>query len=177
VVGDPGIGKSVFALYFASRVIASGCSLFSSLFFLMSGAPEATEDAGHAEFDANAERGVFAVLDGMCFRKQSPIPHFLSIVSQSECAGEPGVGLRLHATPIGLNDLEMLTGVSIKYPLRDDGTESRTYGSIESRMKIVGGNLRLIFCPHTLNDLIFAETAEIPLKVDRRKGWKGRKPG
>jgi hypothetical protein len=51
-----------------------------------------------------------------------------------------------YAPPIKRENLDLLTGASKRYPLRDDG-------SIERRMKINGGTLRMLFSAFSLEHL------------------------
>jgi hypothetical protein len=62
-----------------------------------------------------------------------------------------------YAPPIELKDVDRLSGVSKEYPLRDqdphDPPLRSKHGSIESRMKVTGGNLRLLFPNRSLKQL------------------------
>jgi hypothetical protein len=167
LMGNPGIGKSVFGLYFAARLITSETSIFGHSFILISWCPDnrgarrwirvtfrgEVTRITKATFDDDAESGAFAILDGMTYHKKAPIDNYLSIISPSECVWFPAAKVRRYAPPIEPEQLTALLGVSKEYPLNDDGTERETHGSIASRMKIVGGNLRLLFSTESLKEL------------------------
>jgi hypothetical protein len=157
-MGSPGIGKSVFGLYLVARLICSSLEIFSQPILLMSWQPPwgerrwirvhfsgKVEAIGRKEFDSDANDGTFAIFDGLAFNKECPLPGYLSIVSPAECVPLPAVSMMLYAPPIKRENLDLLTDVSKGYQVRDDTAYRDTHGSLETRMKIVGGNLRLLF--------------------------------
>jgi hypothetical protein len=165
-MGNPGIGKSTFALYLLARLIASHTlTLFKRAFVLIHWVQAPMESRqirvgllrGEAtlihldDFHASAAAGAFVIVDGLAYNKTSPFLHCLSIVSPSECVDAPSSRLCLYVPPITELQLELLSGVSRRYPLRD--VDAMTHGSIESRMKITGGNLRQLFSNRSLAKL------------------------
>jgi hypothetical protein len=171
VIGSPGIGKSVFGLYLLARLMASHrTTMFGHPFFLigwfLSGSRRKqiriyfsgnVEVVGQDQFCAGSFRGVFAILDGMAEHKDISFHHHVSIIAPSQCVNRPVADLHHYAPPITELQLELLSGLSKRYPLRDvdaeDLTALSTHGSIQSRMKITGGNLRLLFCDYSLAQL------------------------
>jgi hypothetical protein len=98
-------------------------------------------------------RNIFTIIDGFAVNKESTFSHYLSIVSPSECVPQPSAAWRRYAPPIERENLNLLTGLSKEYPLRDEGIESETDGSLETRMTIVGGNVRLLFSQFSVEEL------------------------
>jgi hypothetical protein len=182
MMGSPGIGKSVFGLYFLGRLISSRRSIFGQYSVLLSWLPSklskrrwisvtfkgvATEIT-QTDFESAARAGAFAILDGMAFDKKEPYSHYLSIVSPSECVSQPTAKIRLYVPPVEPRDLDLLTGLSKRYRLRDTDTTGppvrETHGTIESRMRIAGGNLLFLFSDDsmaTLHDTFLVATRQI----------------
>jgi hypothetical protein len=170
-MGSPGIGKSVFGLYLVARLMASECNLFSRTFLLMTWLPERkgqrrwilvdfsgqVTEITEARFYRLAENRVFAILDGIAFHKNNPIPNYLSIVSPSECVSQPAASELRYVPPIEPENLDLLAGLSQRYPLSDNDPNGppllATHGSIGSRMLIAGGNLRYLFSGRSLEQL------------------------
>jgi hypothetical protein len=169
VMGNPGTGKSTFVLYLLARLIASRPStVFDHRFVLIDCGRSGSRHHIRVNF-----RGVvrlisvlkfhrlsaraFVIVDGLTYEKTSGITHYLSIVSPSECVAFPGAKFRRYVPPITDRQLELLSGLSKRYRLIDcDEGFPRLdpeYGSIQTRMRITGGNLRLLFCNYSLTEL------------------------
>jgi hypothetical protein len=166
LMGSAGIGKSVFGLYLVARLISSTRGILDKQTILMSWQRPwgercwlrvhfngEVEEIEKKEFFRDAEDETFAIFDDLAFNQESPIPYYLSIVAPSECVRLPAVDMMRYARPIKRQDLNLLTDVSKRYPLRDDGTQRESHGSIETRMTIAGGNLRLLFSAFSLRDM------------------------
>jgi hypothetical protein len=171
VTGSPGIGKSVFGVYFLARLIASRRSTFLGHSFVLFQWGERRRRSSHfrirlngeakwisvEEFQSYADAGAFAIVDDLARNKTSEIGPYLSIASPTECVDFPAVSFRQYVPPITELQLGLLAGVSRMYPLRnadaEDPTALSTHGSIESRMKIAGGHLRWLLSLSSLAEL------------------------
>jgi hypothetical protein len=107
--------------------------------------------------DFNREAEVLCIFDGLASNKHRDWAHFLSIVSPSECVGDPAAEIQRYVPPIRGHQLALLSGLSTRYPLTDHDQYGPPldpeYGSIQDRMRIAGGNLRILFRRQSLADI------------------------
>jgi hypothetical protein len=178
VAGSPGIGKSIFGLYFMGRLIAANLDSFCGHnYFAVSW--KDTSDSRRwarvtlkgvvtpitlAEFTNDGENRVFRLLDSYSYRMSNSCWPCVCILSPSEFISWKSPPLILYAPSLTLEDLDTLEGVSTRYRLRDGDRDDPQFpfsktGSIESRMRIAGGNLRLLYGLATIDGLkkYFAE--------------------
>jgi hypothetical protein len=172
ISGSPGIGKSVFGLYFMARLIASSLTTFCGhKYFSLSWMNDRDSPQWarvtleglvtlitYADFQDDEAKKVFRLLDGYSYLESDSCWPCLSILPPSEFRLGEVPSLILYAPSLTLGALDTMAGVSSRYGLRDirrsaEEFHSARYGSIESRMEIVGGNLRLLHSSHTLPDL------------------------
>jgi hypothetical protein len=173
VLGTPGIGKSMFGVYFMSRLVNSDITelhgfpyiLVSYLFnkndtryiriMLNDGSvSRITEE----EFDAEGNSGVLTILDGSCSTIPGSFPNCLSLISPSQNVRVQAPTVHLYAPTISPADLSELPDISTRYRHANSDRVPgelplEVYGSIESRVEIVGGNLRLLLDFKTLEEL------------------------
>jgi hypothetical protein len=90
-------------------------------------------------FYVNARCRTFAILYGMALQQHLPI------VSPSEYFVQSDAEELRYVPRIEPERPELLSAISKSDSFRDDGTESASHGSIESRMRIVGGNSHFLF--------------------------------
>jgi hypothetical protein len=175
ILGTPGIGESVFGLYFMARLVASNLSKFCGHpYFDFSWKPRAMESARFAvritlkgkvisispdELAQDATGRVFRLLDGWCCECGELDRPVLAILSPSRIVTWKNSVSILYAPSLRIEACRLLSGISTRYGFDDGDPENpdfpvSLYGNITSRMKIVGGNLRLIFGVSTLQDLM-----------------------
>jgi hypothetical protein len=168
VMGTSGIGKSIFCLYFMSRLIASNLTQFHGHdYFDVSW----KEDRIHYpqitlkgkvrpisvfEFERDGDKKVFRLLDGWSYSSSQNAFPTLAILSPGQAIEWKDAPFLRHAPTRRHNDF--LEHVSTRHGFDDRDRENpdypaAVYGTITSRMKIVGGNLRLLFGPDTLEGL------------------------
>jgi hypothetical protein len=110
------------------------------------------------KFAQSAGMGAFVVCDGFSVAKVLLYQHSLWIVSPSSCVEQWPTGTLLrYAPPPEPEEMHLLSDVSRRYPFSDDDANDpdllRTHGSIQRRMEITGGNLRLLFGDLSLAEL------------------------
>jgi hypothetical protein len=173
VVGSAGIGKSSFGLYFMARLIASRKPTFCRHpFFVLSWrAPDSLDTftirvtltgevfrIGTAECERCRGANAFQLFDGHSDPGVTSGRPCLSILSPSEVRHwkiRPDIR---YAPSLTVRQLKALSGVSRIYGLRAGDPEvagfpASAYGTIESRMKLVDGNLRALFSGMNLETL------------------------
>jgi hypothetical protein len=116
-----------------------------------------TEIDARAFMQAEAHH-VFRVLDGYSYNDELKCYPCVAILSPSEFISWKRPPVIRYAPSIKVEDLGVLSGLSTRYGLVDDnpnavGFPASEYGSIKSRMLIVGGNFRVLFRNFTLDDL------------------------
>jgi hypothetical protein len=174
VVGSPGIGKSSFGLYFMSRLIASGKSTFCghSYFAFSWRMPKATGDRNFRislitgevvpisteEYQSYQGVRVFHLLDGHSYTGEDVGPPCLSIISPSQMMKWKMRPEIRYAPSLDTYQLSKLSGISTLFGFNTGDPEikgfpSAEFGTIETRMKIVGGHLRYLFSPVPLDEL------------------------
>jgi hypothetical protein len=170
VMGTRGIGKSIFCLYFMCRLIASHLDKFHGYdYFDVSWKDDRIHYARITlkgkvrtisvfEFERDGDKKVFRLLDGWSYLSNQDAFPTLAILSPMQVIEWTENPFLHYAPSRRYNDYRFLEQVSTRYGFDDQDRDNpdypaSVYGTITSRMRIIGGNLDLLFGPDPLEEL------------------------
>jgi hypothetical protein len=176
VLGNPGIGKSVFGLYFMARLIAARLPFFYGHdYFLFSWRPAGSEDGkrysarisltgevmpiSEDEFqkEQRQKNGPFRLVDGWCCSLEWCYP-VLAIPSSPQTTSWKVDAVFRYAPALAPEQYNLFSDVSTRYPFEGDaalthGCSVEEFGNLRMRFQIAGDNLRLVFGRRNLRGL------------------------
>jgi hypothetical protein len=178
VMGSPGIGKSVFGLYFMARLVAAKLPFFYGHdYFVVSWIPKEPKGfskrcsarvaltgevmpISEAEFqkEQDPNNWVFRLIDGWCYDSVSMGYPVLSIISPSQASSWKEGAVFRYPPVLTTEQCNLFSKVSTRYEFDAQITKNvhypvLKYGTIRSRMQIAGADLRLVFGTFNLQAL------------------------